>query len=98
MDPDQRIYVGNLAYCLDANQIKKIFRNIGTVVEVVVPPSKNENSGHINRGYAFVTFAQTTEAAMAIEIMHKTLDPFYNRELVVKKALPKGTTHTHEKA
>ena len=78
------IYVGNLDFKVDENDLKGIFTPFGTVTEVKIITDKY--SGR-SKGFAFVTMEDNKEAAHAIdELNGATLE---NRKLTVNEAKPR---------
>lgn len=83
---DAKLYVGNLPFDLDSEALAMIFQKAGTVEisEVIY----NRDIGR-SRGFGFVTMSTIEEAEKAIEMLNAY--ELNGRELVVKKADPKGT-------
>lgn len=78
------IYVGNLNYKVEDNDLQEIFEDYGTVSSAKVITDKF--SGR-SRGFGFVTMDNDDEAQNAIkELNGATLE---NREMVVNEARPK---------
>ena len=78
------IYVGNLDFKVDENDLKDIFEEYGTVSSSKVITDKY--SGR-SKGFGFVTMETSDEAKKAIdELNGATLE---NREMVVNEARPK---------
>ena len=78
------IYVGNLDYKVDENDLKEIFEEYGSVADVKIIQDKF--SGR-SKGFGFVTMDDTAEAKNAIDDLNgATLE---NREMVVNEARPK---------
>lgn len=78
------IYVGNLNYEVDENDLTGIFESFGTVNSSRVITDKY--SGR-SKGFGFVTMENTEEAQLAIKELNGT--EFKERDLVVNEARPK---------
>jgi RNA recognition motif-containing protein len=75
------IYVGNLNFKVDENDLKEVFEEYGQVTSVKIITDKF--SGR-SRGFGFVEMDNDSEAAKAIqELNGATLE---NREMVVNEA------------
>ncbi len=78
------IYVGNLDFRVDENDLKGIFKDYGTVAEAKVITDKYTGK---SKGFGFVVIEDNSEANKAIsELNGTTLE---NRALVVNEARPK---------
>ena len=78
------IYVGNLDYKVNENDLKGIFEEYGTVDSVKIITDKY--SGR-SKGFGFITMENQDEANKAIsELNGAALE---NREIVVNEAKPK---------
>ena len=83
MDNKKKIYVGNLAYSVTTDEIRKIFTEYGEVVDATVITDKM--SGR-SKGFGFVEFAEEEMAQKAVDEMNgKEID---GRKLVVNFARP----------
>ncbi len=80
-----KIYVGNLPYTCDQEQLKALFGEEGRVVEDVAIIT-DRTTGQ-PRGFAFVQMASATDAAKAIEALHGK--SFGGRTLTVNEARPR---------
>ena len=80
-----RIYVGNLSYDVTEQDLKELFKGIGSVrnVEVVY-----DRKTHRSKGFGFVEMIRVDEAKRAVEILHDQF--FMGREMVVSGAKKKG--------
>ena len=78
------IYVGNLNYEVDENDLTDIFESFGTVDSSRVITDKY--SGR-SKGFGFVTMENTEEAQLAIKELNGT--EFKMRNLVVNEARPR---------
>jgi len=82
------IYVGNLSYKVDENDLRGIFEEYGEVTSVKI--IKDRYSGR-SKGFAFIEMANNTEAKTAIkELNGGELD---NRKVVINEAKPKRTNY-----
>jgi len=78
------IYVGNLDYQVNENDLKGIFEEYGSVADAKVITDKFSGK---SKGFGFVTMEDQTEAEKAInELNDATLE---NRKMVVNEARPK---------
>ena len=59
-----RLFVGNLAWSVDADCLRSLFQDVGNVVDARV--IKERDSGR-SRGFGFVTFENEDEANRALE-------------------------------
>ncbi|MCX7596342.1 MAG: RNA-binding protein [Fischerella sp.] len=78
------IYVGNLSYEVDQEDIKQVFSEYGTVKSVQLPVDRE--TGRV-RGFAFVEMESDAEEAAAIEALDTA--EWMGRSLKVNKAKPK---------
>lgn len=78
------IYVGNLDYKVNANDLEGIFADYGTVSSAKVIVDKYNGR---SKGFGFVTMENDKEAKKAIEELNGAT--FENREIVVNEARPK---------
>jgi RNA recognition motif-containing protein len=82
------IYVGNLSYKVDENDLKGIFEEYGEVTSVKI--IKDKYSGR-SKGFAFIEMTNNNEAKTAIkELNGGELD---NRKVVINEAKPKRTNN-----
>ena len=82
------IYVGNLSYKVDENDLRGIFEEYGEVTSVKI--IKDRYSGR-SKGFAFIEMANNNEAKTAIkELNGGELD---NRKVVINEAKPKRTNY-----
>lgn len=78
------IYVGNLDYKVDENDLKSIFEEYGSVTDVKIITDKYSGK---SKGFGFVTMNDSSEGTKAIkELNGANLE---NREIVVNEARPK---------
>ena len=64
MDSSNRVYVGNLAWSVDQQQLETLFSEQGKVVDAKVVYDRD--SGR-SRGFGFVTYSSAQEVNDAIE-------------------------------
>jgi len=82
------IYVGNLDFKVDENDLKKVFEEYGSVNSVKIITDKY--SGR-SKGFGFVEMEDNAEAGKAVkELNGATLE---NREMVVNEARPKRNNY-----
>jgi RNA recognition motif-containing protein len=82
------IYVGNLSYKVDENDLRGIFEEYGEVTSVKI--IKDKYSGR-SKGFAFIEMANNNEAKTAIkELNGGELD---NRKVIINEAKPKRTNY-----
>lgn len=82
-DMQNRIYVGNLPYTIDAEGLKSLFSEFGEVSDARV--ITHRDSGR-SKGFGFVEFANEEDAKKAIDAMHEK--EIEGRNLVVNIARP----------
>ena len=80
-----KIYVGNLPYTCDAEQLRALFGEGGREVEDVAIVTDRATGQP--RGFAFVQMARAEDAALAIEALHGS--SFGGRTRTVNEARPK---------
>ena len=78
------IYVGNLAYQVDEDELKKAFEAFGTVDSVRIITDRQTGRP---KGFAFVEMPNSDEAQEAINKLNKT--ELSGRELTVNEARPR---------
>jgi hypothetical protein len=84
-----RIYLGNLSYEATEEDLKDLFKGVGTVRNVEVVYNRRT---HKSKGYGFVDMLNTEEAKRSVEVLHDQF--FMGRKLVVSGA----KTKEHEDA
>ncbi|MFU8894481.1 MAG: hypothetical protein ACNA8L_12725 [Luteolibacter sp.] len=86
-----RVYVGNLSYDATEQDIKELFKGIGSVrnVEIVY-----DRKSHRSKGFGFVEMIHVDEAKRAVEVLHDQF--FMGREMVVSGAQRKGQDEREE--
>ena len=78
-----RVFVGNLPYEATKGEIRDHFSEVAPVSRVFMPLDRETGKP---RGFAFVEFAETEHADLAIQKLHQK--PFKDRSLVVNEARP----------
>ena len=79
------IYVGNLGYRIDDNDLQSLFEKFGTVQSSNVIVDKHNGR---SKGFGFVVMENKDEANKAISKLNGTL--LEEREIVVNEARPKN--------
>jgi RNA recognition motif-containing protein len=82
------IYVGNLDFKVNENDLEGIFTEYGTVSSAKIITDKY--SGR-SKGFGFVTMEEEEEAKKAIEELNGA--SFENRTIVVNEARPRKTNY-----
>jgi len=80
---NRKLYVGNLPYELNENDLQALFAQAGAVESVSVMRDRETGRG---RGFAFVEMATEEDARNAVSQLHE--QPFGGRRLVVNEARP----------
>jgi len=80
----KKLYVGNLPYSLTSDQLREMFTEAGSIVDVVVISDRATGR---SKGFGFVEFATDAEAAKAVEMLNGK--DIQGRPLVVNVARPK---------
>lgn len=78
------IYVGNLDYKVEENDLEQAFAEYGEVSSVKVITDKFTGR---SKGFGFVTMENDDDAKKAIEELHETT--LQSREITVNEARPK---------
>ncbi|HEY1121353.1 MAG TPA: hypothetical protein VGE67_07115 [Haloferula sp.] len=84
-----RIYLGNLSYECSEEDLKDLFKGVGTVRNVEIVYNRRT---HKSKGYGFVDMLNVEEAKRSVEVLHDQF--FMGRKLVVSGA----KTKEHEDA
>lgn len=84
MEMKNKLYVGNLPFAINNDQLKELFQKFGEITEAVVIKNKFNNRP---KGFGFVTFKEEVAAEAAIKEMHQA--EVMGRKLVVNVARPK---------
>ncbi len=79
------IYVGNLSYKVNEEEINELFADFGEVKSVNII---RDNASGRSKGYAFVEMENEADAQAAIEALNET--EFAERNIIVNKARPKS--------
>lgn len=82
------IYVGNLDFKVDENDLKGIFEEYGSVNEVKIIRDKYNGQ---SKGFGFVTIDNSTQGKQAVSELNGTV--VENREMVVNEARPKNDSN-----
>ncbi len=82
------IYVGNLAYEIEQEDLKEVFSEYGTVKRVHIPTDRE--TGRV-RGFAFVEMDSDAEEDKAIEALDGA--EWASRVLRVNKAKPRTNSY-----
>lgn len=84
MSANTRLFVGNLPWSIDNDELRELFEAYGTVTDAFVLKDRETRR---SRGFGFVTFETEEEATAAIDGMNeKEVD---GRALVVNVAKPR---------
>jgi RNA recognition motif-containing protein len=78
------IYVGNLAWKTNDQDLEELFRNFGDVDKAFVIRDRNTKR---SKGFGFIEMADENAAKAAIEALNNTI--YMDRTLVVNEAKPK---------
>ena len=81
----RKLYVGNLPYETNEDDLQNLFAQAGTVESVTV--MRDRDTGRA-RGFGFVEMASDDEAQKAIDQLHD--QPFGGRRLTVNEARPQA--------
>ena len=81
---NSRLYVGNLPYSVDEQQLRDLFGKAGAVTDVAIITDRETGR---SKGFAFVTMASADEATKAISQFNNY--PMDNRNLTVNEARPR---------
>ena len=63
VEPGSRLFVGNLSFDLDADQLRKFFEKWGPVADCFLPQDRTTQKP---RGFGFVTFRDAADAKLAV--------------------------------
>jgi len=80
-----RIYVGNLQYAVDDDELRSIFSDFGEIASAEV--IKDKFSGQ-SKGFGFVEMPNRSEAEDAIQALHDSAHS--GRKLTVNEAQPRS--------
>ena len=84
------IYVGNLDFKVEENDLKEIFEEYGTISSVKIISDKFTGR---SKGFGFVTMEDESEAKKAISELNGA--KLANREIIVNVAKPKKTEYNN---
>ena len=70
-DPQCRLYVGNLSFCVTEEDVKDMFNTVGFVKDVYLPRVPKSRQ---HKGYGFVEMSSAEDALNAIAHLHKVPD------------------------
>ena len=59
-----KIYVGNLSYGVEEQDLRTFFESFGDITEVFIPKDRETGKG---RGFAFITFENQAQAQEAVK-------------------------------
>lgn len=79
------IYVGNLNYAIDKQDLNEVFNEYGNVTRVHIPTDRE--TGRV-RGFAFVELESEVNEEKAIEVLDGA--QWMGREMRVNKARPRS--------
>jgi RNA recognition motif-containing protein len=79
------IYVGNLSFEAEVEDLEKLFSDYGSVRKCTVPLDRDTGR---KRGFAFVEMAESSEEAKAINELQNV--EWMGRAIRVNKAEPRG--------
>ncbi len=79
-----RLYVGNLPYTVDEEQLRELFSQVGEVADVAVIMDRETGR---SKGFGFVTMASADDIARAINQFNGY--SLSNRSLTVNEARPR---------
>ena len=81
------IYVGNLAYEIEKEDLSEVFKDYGNVTRVHIP--KDRETGRV-RGFAFVELESPANETKAIETLNGA--EWMGRDIKVDKARPRDNS------
>ncbi|KAM3150374.1 hypothetical protein ABEW05_009311 [Botrytis cinerea] len=77
IEPNNGVYIGNLLFDINEEDLKKEFEHFGTITDVRV----TRDARGLSKGFAYIDFADVQSATAAIEAKNQTI--FEGRRLVV---------------
>ena len=89
----KKLFIGNLPFAINQDQLKEIFAVYGSVVSVNIVSDKF--SGR-SKGFGFVEFENDEDAAKAIEGLNNSEQ--MGRNIAVKEAIPRPEQPATEEA
>ena len=84
------IYVGNLDYNINENELNNMFSEFGTVTSSKIITDRETGRA---KGFGFVEMSDDNEANQAIEALNGKA--FNNRNIKVNESLPKKRTNNY---
>ncbi|MDP3982832.1 MAG: RNA-binding protein [bacterium] len=81
---NSKLYIGNIAYTVTTDMLRKLFEEVGKVIDAIVLTDRE--SGR-SRGFGFVEMSTPEEAKAAIEKFQE--HEFEGRKLIVNLAKPR---------
>lgn len=81
---NKKLFIGNLSYTVNSDQLKEYFSQTGNVVDAVVITDRNTGR---SKGFGFVEYSNEDEAKAAIEKFNGK--DFEGRNIVVNEARPR---------
>lgn len=92
-DPGCKLYVGNLSFDTEPDEISALFGEHGSILDMAVPTDRKTGT---RRGFAFITFATEEEGQAAIAALNDF--EFGGRNLNVVVSLPMGEAPPRRKS
>lgn len=80
-----KLYVGNLPYSVNTQELGELFADFGKIVDAVVIMDKTKYNW--SKGFGFVEYSNPEEAERAVEAMNDK--EYKGRKLIVNVAAPK---------
>lgn len=71
MAQQNKLYIGNLPFSIENEDLEEVFEQFGTVVEVFIPIDRETGK---KRGFAFLTFENQASAEKALSMDGKNLE------------------------
>ena len=82
---NSKLFIGNLPYSINTDELSRVFSQAGSVTEAVVIFDKRSQR---SKGYGFVHMASEEDAQKAIEMFNGT--DMQGRTIIVTPAISKG--------
>lgn len=79
----------NIAFDLKDSHLRPVFQKYGSLLDITIPLN---NTNNLNRGFAFLEYANKAEALKAVSALNGT--KFKGRTIAVELSLPKGKYET----
>ena len=80
-----RLYVGNLSYDANEQDLEELFKGFGSVRTVEIVYNRRT---HRSKGYAFVVMHHLDDAKRSVDVLHD--QPFMGRKMIVNGAKSEG--------